>query len=80
MAREVRAQPLQGARDVADRVDRDAGVERRGLQFGVAEQDLDHANVDVLFEQMRREAVPQRMRRHPLGDARRLRRACARRG
>ena len=52
-ARDVEAQSLQGARDVADRVDGDAGIERGRLQLGVSEQDLDHANVDVLFEQMR---------------------------
>jgi len=54
-AREVDAQPLQRALDVADRVDGDAGVERSRLQFGVAEQHLDHANIDVLFEQMGRD-------------------------
>ena len=51
-AREVDAQPLERALDVADRVDGDAGVERRRLQLGVSEQDLDHPNVDALFEQM----------------------------
>ena len=71
---EVEAQPLERALDVADRVDGDAGVERGRLQFGVAEQDLDHADVDVLFEQVSGEAVPQGVRRDALGDARRLRR------
>src|SRR5208283_2975880 len=37
-AREVDAQPLQRALDVADRVDGDAGVERGRLELGVAEQ------------------------------------------
>src|SRR5713101_5824390 len=50
-AREVDAQPLQRAFDVADRVDGDAGIERGRLQLGVSEQDLDHANVDILLEQ-----------------------------
>src|SRR4029077_14237492 len=58
-AREVAPQPLQRALDVADRVDSDAGVERRRLQLGVSEQDLDHANIDALLEQMGGEAVPQ---------------------
>src|SRR5271154_6627407 len=49
-------------------------VERGGVELGVPEQNLDHANVDVLFEQMRGEAVPQSMRRDTLGDPRRLRR------
>ena len=74
-AREVEAQPLERALDVADRVDGDAGVERGRLQLSVAEQDLDHADVDVLFEQVSGgEAVPQGVRRDSLGDARRLRR------
>src|ERR1700760_2758727 len=62
-AREVEAQPLKRAFDVADRVDGDAGVERGRLQLGVSEQDLDHADVDVLFEQVSGEAVPQGVRR-----------------
>jgi hypothetical protein len=33
-------------------------------------QDLDHPNVDVLFEQMGGEAVPQRMWRDPPGQSR----------
>src|ERR1700740_2569039 len=69
-AREIDAQPLERALDVADRADGDAGVERRRLELRVAEQHLDHANVDALLEQMGGEAVPQRMRRHALGDAR----------
>ena len=43
-AREVDAQPLQWALDVADRVDGDAGLERGRLELRVSEQDLDHAN------------------------------------
>src|SRR5208283_4010580 len=51
-SRQVHAQSLQGTGHVADRVDGDAGVERRRLQLGVAEQNLDDTNVDVLFEQV----------------------------
>ena len=58
-AREVDPQPLQRALDVADRVDSDAGVERRRLQLRVSEQNLDHANIDALLEQMGGEAVSQ---------------------
>ena len=60
------------ARDVADRGDGDAGVERGRLQLGVSEQHLDHANIDVLLEQMRGEAMPQRMGRHALRDSRQI--------
>jgi hypothetical protein len=54
-------QPVQRAPHVADRVDGDAGVERGRLEFRVPQQDLDRANVDALFEQVGRKAVPQRM-------------------
>src|SRR5271167_1252378 len=52
-AREIEAQALERALDVADRVDGDAGVERGRLQLGVSEQHLDHANIDILLEQVR---------------------------
>jgi hypothetical protein len=32
-------------------------VERGVLKLGVAEQNLDHADVDLLFEEMRRKTV-----------------------
>ena len=67
--RRVEADALQRALDVADRADGDAGVERRRLELGVAEQHLDHANVGALFEQVGREAVPQGVGRHAFGDA-----------
>src|SRR5271165_3260423 len=44
--RQVEAEPLQRALDVADRADGDAGVEGRRLELRVAEQHLDYANVD----------------------------------
>jgi len=67
-SRQVEAEPLQRTGHVTDRVDGDAGVERRRLQLGVSQQHLNHANIDILFEQMRCEAVPQGVRRHALGD------------
>ncbi len=54
--------PAQGAR-------RDLAIERRGLQFLVPQQHLDDADVDLLFQEMGRQAVPQRMQRYPLVDA-----------
>src|SRR5271154_2508758 len=63
-----RRETIQRAHDLADRVGGDTGVERRRLQLRVAEQDLDHPDIDVLFEQMRCKAVPQRMRGHTLGN------------
>jgi hypothetical protein len=38
----------------------------------VAQEDLDHPDVDVLFQQVGGEAVAQRVRRHPLVDPGRL--------
>src|SRR5215472_12432977 len=52
----------------ADRLIGDAGVKSRGIELGMAEQDLDDADVSVLFQQMRGEAVPQRVRRHAFLD------------
>ena len=44
-----RAQLIEWAHDRADRVGGNAGVERRRIQFGVAHENLDHADVDVLL-------------------------------
>ena len=60
--------PVERAHDGANRVGGDAGIERGGVELGVPEQYLDDADVDVLFQQMRGEAVAQRVRRHPLPD------------
>src|SRR5436305_7894149 len=49
------------------------GVERGGVEPAVAKQSLDNADIDAVFQQMRRETVPQRVRPDPLGDLRRLR-------
>src|SRR3546814_6874402 len=47
---------------------------RSGLRvyLGVAEQDLDDADVDAIFEKMGGETVPQRVRCDPLVDVRGL--------
>src|SRR3954466_8923655 len=63
-----RREPIERAHDHADGVGGDTRIERRGLELGVPEQDLDHADVDVLLQQVSREAVAQRVRRDPLGD------------
>src|SRR3954471_10582872 len=60
--------PVERAHDGADCAGGDAGIERGGVELGMAEQDLDDANVDVLLQEMRGEAVAQRVRRHPLLD------------
>jgi hypothetical protein len=50
-------QLLQRTDHFAQQVGGDLGVERSGLQLLVPEQDLDHADIDLLFEQVGGEAV-----------------------
>ena len=45
-------------------------IERRGLEFFMAEQDLDGADIFALLEQMRGELVAQRVHGHALLDMR----------
>src|SRR5713226_7979700 len=52
-----RCEAIERAHDLADRVGGDARIERRRLEFGVTQQDLDHPNIDVLLKQMRCKAV-----------------------
>ena len=54
---QFQTEPLQRTRHVADRVNGDARIKRGRFQLGVSEQDLDDPDIDVLFEQMRGEAV-----------------------
>src|SRR3954470_344579 len=63
-----RREPIEPAHDHADGVGGDPRIERGGLELGVPEQHLDHADVDVLLQQVGRKAVAQRVRRDPLGD------------
>src|SRR5467141_3425952 len=59
--------------DVADGFGGDLGVERRGVELLVAEQHLDHTDVDLRLDQMFGEAGPQRLPRDALFDAGRRR-------
>src|SRR5258708_21868967 len=59
---------IERAHDLADRLGGDAGIERRGIELGVAEQHLDHSDIDVLFQKMGGKAVPECVRRYPLVD------------
>ena len=54
-------QHLVGADRVLDRLGGHMGVLRRGRQFGVAQQYLDHSNIGIGLQQMRRETVAQRV-------------------
>ncbi len=53
---------------------RQVQIDRRVGQLGVFEQHLDGAEIGARFEQVRRLAVPERVRRDSPGDAGRLRR------
>ena len=55
---QLRGDVIERADDLADRFGGNPCVERRRVKLGVTEQNLDHADVDVLLEQMRGKAVP----------------------
>ena len=55
--RRFEVQLFEWALNLPDRIHRDAGIAGRRIDVAMAEQSLDDANVDLLFQQMRREAV-----------------------
>ena len=59
---------VQWAHDLLDCLGGDAGIERGSVELGMAEQDLDHPDIDVLLEQVSGEAVPQGVERYALVD------------
>ena len=64
-------QPLQRfewAGRIPDRLGGDMGIARRRAQLGVAEQHLDHPDVNVCLQQVRGKAVPQRVQSCGLGN------------
>src|SRR6201993_5021432 len=65
-------EPVEWAGYGPDRGVGDASVKRRCVELGVTQKSLNHANIDILLEQMRGEAVPQRVWRHALRDPRGL--------
>ena len=52
-----RREPVERADDAADRGIGDARVKGGGVELGMAEQDLDDADVGVLFQEVRGKAV-----------------------
>ena len=48
---------LERTRHRADRLGGNARIKRGGVQLGVAEQNLDDANIDILLEQVGGEGV-----------------------
>src|SRR5271169_6212493 len=51
-----RHDPIERTRHGADRPGRDPGIECGVVELGVSEQNLDHADIDAIFTQMRGEA------------------------
>src|SRR5277367_3030638 len=64
----LEAEALQRAHDRPDGVGGDAGIERRGVDLGMSEENLDHSDIGVLLQKVGCKAMPQRVRRHPFGD------------
>src|SRR6516165_2860040 len=62
-------QKVERAGHLADRADGDAGVERRRVEFLMSQLNLDYPNIGLLLQEVRGEAVPQRMNADTLGDA-----------
>src|SRR6516162_5303769 len=62
-------QEVERACYLADRADGDAGVERRGVELLVSEQNLDDPDIGLLLQKVGGKAVTQRMNADTLGDA-----------
>ena len=68
MAFHQRHQPVERACHAVDRPGGDLGVDRGGVDLGKKKKHLDNTDVDILFKQMGRKAVPQRVRADALLD------------
>src|SRR5712692_8108804 len=68
-----RDEMFERAGDLAERLEGDARIKRGGIELLVPEEHLDHADVSLLLQQMRGEAVPQRVQRDGLVDLGHLR-------
>jgi hypothetical protein len=66
----VLADRVQRAPDAATAAVEDVGVDHRGRDVAVVQELLDGANVVAVLEEVRNEAVAQRVARGALGDAR----------
>ena len=64
---DLQRQPVERALGPPDQAVRDPRVARRARQVAVPKQHLDDADVGAGLQQMRGEAVPQRVHRHALG-------------
>ena len=62
----VQDQPNERACRASDEAGRNLCIARRARQIGMAEQHLDDADIGAAFQEVGREAVPQRMDSHAL--------------
>ena len=63
-----RSRRLQRTDDFAQRFGCHLGIQRSGIEPLVPEQHLDDANIDLLFQQVRRKTVAKRMHANTLVD------------
>ena len=63
---------LEGADSALDRLGGDMGITRRGAELGMTQQHLDHPHVRVGLQQVRGEAVAQRVQGRWLRDPRHI--------
>src|ERR1700686_3542119 len=65
-------QAFERALDLSDYIQRNPRIARRCRDLAMAEQILDHPDVDALLQQMGREAMSQRVHADRGGEARRI--------
>ena len=68
LRRRQHAQPVERTDDGPHGPCRNFCIKGRGLQAGMTQQDLDHADIDTILKQVRGKAMPQGMRPHTSGD------------
>src|SRR5271170_1179813 len=74
---ELACNTIEWAHDLSDGLGGDARIERGGVELGVPQQDLDHSDIGVLLQKMRRKAVTKGVRGHLLADLGHLSRGIA---
>src|SRR5260370_13094843 len=62
-------EPVERTEGGADELGRYRRITRRGFDQAMAQQDLDDAHIRAVLQQMRGEAVPERMDGHSLAQA-----------
>src|SRR6266478_955814 len=65
---ELGCNAIERAHDLPDGLGGDTRIERGGVELGVSQQDLDHPDIGVLLQKMRRKAVTKGVRGHRLAD------------